>query len=577
MKIKQFFKKAAAMVMAAVTVLSLLPATAFAATGDVGTISFTHTYDSAGNVMHYNSSAVINGYTAGGTGKNKYRMYVDGSTAFCIQPGVPLKTGNKLTENSSETWNALSASQKKAVGLALLYGYQGNRDSLTGSDDEKWLATQTLVWEFVTGCRNATGSFAQTDTTVYTLHFGSNYPNSGAAAAYDQIVSALTKHNKVPSFMNGSSRELEYKDGQYVLTLADTNGVLSEYSFSSSDRSVNISKSGNTLTISSTNAFSGTVQVTATRNNIPVVSESAKLIAYGDPDLQDLVTGVENADDVTVYNATEEGSVTVVEVTKPNMAQKGIIKVSKSGEMFVTVSESDGIYQPVYAVQGLPGAVYEITAAEDVVTPDGTLRCSAGDVVDTITTGDDGLAESKPLYLGKYEICEITAPYGMVLNTEVHTAELVYAGQEIEITETSASFYNERQKAAISLDKVMEQNEKFSIGMNGEITAVTFGLYANEELTAADGSAIPADGMLEILSVNENGHAICKTDLPFGNYYLKEIATDNHYILSDTEYPVVFEYKTCNDSGVEDVPGLLQHREYADEVYFLLSREKQPS
>lgn len=134
MKIKQFFKKAAATVMAAVTVLSLLPTTAFAATGDVGTISFTRTYDSAGNAMYYNSSAVINGYTAGGTGKNKYRMYVDGSTAFCIQPGVPLKTGNQLTENSSETWNALSASQKKAVGLALLYGYQGNRDGLTGSE-----------------------------------------------------------------------------------------------------------------------------------------------------------------------------------------------------------------------------------------------------------------------------------------------------------------------------------------------------------------------------------------------------------------------------------------------------------
>ena len=75
MKIKQLFKKAAAMVMATVTVLSLLPTTAFAATGDVGTISFTRTYDSAGNVMYYNSSAVINGYTAGGTGKNKYRGF----------------------------------------------------------------------------------------------------------------------------------------------------------------------------------------------------------------------------------------------------------------------------------------------------------------------------------------------------------------------------------------------------------------------------------------------------------------------------------------------------------------------
>lgn len=124
MKLKQIFKKAAAMVMAAVTVLSLLPMNAFAATGDVGTITFTRTYDAGGNIMYYNSGADINGYHAGGTGTIKYRMYVDGNTAFCIQPGVPLKTGDTLRESSSETWNALSASQKKAVGLALLYGYQ---------------------------------------------------------------------------------------------------------------------------------------------------------------------------------------------------------------------------------------------------------------------------------------------------------------------------------------------------------------------------------------------------------------------------------------------------------------------
>ena len=255
--------------------------------------------------------------------------------------------------------------------------------------------------------------------------------------------------------------------------------------------------------------------------------------------------------DVTADNATEESSVTVVEVTKSNMAQKGIIKISKSGEVFAAVTESDGLYQPVYEVQGLPGAVYEITAAEDVVTLDGTLRYSAGEVVDTITTDENGLAESKPLYLGKYEIRETAAPFGMVLNTEVRTVELVYAGQEIEVTETSASFYNDRQKVLVSLDKVMEQNEKFGIGMNGEITAVTFGLYAKEDLTAADGSIIPAGGLLEILSVDENGHPACKTGLPFGSYCLKEISTDSHYILSDTEYPVVFEYAGQDTALVE--------------------------
>ena len=255
--------------------------------------------------------------------------------------------------------------------------------------------------------------------------------------------------------------------------------------------------------------------------------------------------------DVTADNATEENTVTVVEVTKPNTAQKGVIRISKSGEAFSSVTEADGIYQPVFAVKGLEGAVYEITAAEDIITPDGTLRYAAGAVIDTVTTDETGLAESKPLYLGKYEVKEITAPTGYVLNTEIHTAELVYAGQEVEITETAADFCNERQKAAVSLDKVLEQDERFGIGKNGELSAVTFGLFAAEELTAADGSIIPADGLLEIVSMDENGHAVCKTDLPFGSYYLKELSTDGHYILSDEKYPIVFEYAGQDTALVE--------------------------
>lgn len=251
--------------------------------------------------------------------------------------------------------------------------------------------------------------------------------------------------------------------------------------------------------------------------------------------------------DVTQDTSTDEDGVTVIEVVKP----KGIIKISKSGEVFSSVTEADGLYQPVFSVQGLPGAVYEITAAEDIITPDGTTRYSKGEIVDTVTTDETGLAESKPLYLGRYEIREIKVPYGMVLNAEIRTAELVYAGQEIEITETSASFYNERQKAAVSLDKVLEQNTQFGISMNGEITAVTFGLFAAEDLTAADGYIIPADGLLEILSVDENGHAVCKTDLPFGSFYLKELSTDEHYILSDEKHPIVFDYAGQDTALVE--------------------------
>ena len=251
--------------------------------------------------------------------------------------------------------------------------------------------------------------------------------------------------------------------------------------------------------------------------------------------------------DVTQDDSTEDSGITVVEVTKANTAQKGTITVYKTGEVFSSAVVAEGVYQPVYAEKGLPGAVYEITAAEDIFTMDGTLRYTAGEVVDTITTDSTGYATSKALYLGKFHVTEITAPEGMIINSEPHTIELVYAGQEIEITETSASFTNLRQKVSVALSKIMEQNDAFQIGMNGEISAVTFGLYAAEELVAADGTIIPADGLLEIVSMGNDGTATCQTDLPFGSYYLKELTTNEHYIVSDEKYPFTFTYEgpTC--------------------------------
>lgn len=238
-----------------------------------------------------------------------------------------------------------------------------------------------------------------------------------------------------------------------------------------------------------------------------------------------------------------DGSKTVVTVEKRNMPQKGIIRLQKNGEVFESVNKSDGVYQPVFANKGLAGAVYEITAAEDIITPDGTLRYAKGTAVDTVTTDKKGNAESRPLYLGKYTAREIKAPYGMVLNDEVKSVELTYAGETVEVTETAIELYNERQKAMLSLEKLLEKDSAFGIGENGEILSVQFGLYAAEDLTAADGSVIPKDGLLEVANCNENGNIAFKTDIPVGaRLYVKEIATDERYILSDEKYPVSFEY-----------------------------------
>ena len=260
--------------------------------------------------------------------------------------------------------------------------------------------------------------------------------------------------------------------------------------------------------------------------------------------------------DVAEEHSSDEGGITVIKVDKPNMAQKGTVSIEKTGEVFSGVNISgvenaDVIYQPVYEVKGLAGAVYEISAAEDIITPDGTLRYAKGEVVDTVTTDENGLAKSKELYLGKYTVVEITAPEGMVINKEAHDVELTYAGQEVSVTETATSFVNDRQKVAVSLEKTIEKNDIFNIGNGDEMKNISFGLFAAEELVSASGTSIPADGLIEIISLSENGKAVIKTDLPFGSYYVKELATDEHYILTDAKYPFTFSYAGQDTANVE--------------------------
>ena len=950
---KEFTRITALLLVVAVIFGTMFSLPVSAASGDKVTITFDYCYDSTGNTIKFQQTTVSDGYTVGTVGEELCKIFADGKEAYCIEPGHTLYSGNTLTEDGSTVWKNLGSAKQKAINLALLYGKPGSGKSLSGTEDQKWVATQLIVWEFVSGCRS-TGEGYKCTNTKFIDGICAGGANPGVKSVYNAISKSLANYSIVPSFASAiaskaETYEMKYSDGKYTLTLTDSNSILSYFSFKTTG-GVSATVSGNKLTLTSTSTVNDAVTFNSAKS-MPDVGKTV-LVPYGDASLQDVITGVENdadpirayfkvktssgnlklvktsedgnvanieftvngdgysktaktnskgefeltdlvpgkytvtehtpteyaeqksktvnvesgktvtvsfsnvlkkwnltvtktdaetksaqgdatlagavygiydngevvdkyttdkngsfttsyyvcgdkwtlkeiepsegylldeteyhigaeakkytiennsismgvtedilkgkisiikhtddgstkietpekgaefqvylkssgsyakateserdtlvcdeygfaetkdlpygtytvhqtkgwngtefiADfdvfisennktykylinnaslesyvkmvkvdsetgkqipysgagfqiyspkgelvtmkytypivteidtfytnsegylitpeslpygkgysvvevqapygyildstpvhfDITAENTSEENGVTIVKTEKKNTPQKGTITVEKTGEIFSNVTAVGGgytdengndvtlptIYQPEYSISGLSGAVFEIYADEDITTPDGTVRAKKDELVATLKTNTKGTATSKQLYLGKYRVVETVAPYGTVINPEPHTVELTYSGQNEKVTNTSTSFTNDRQKAEINLTKILEQDEKFNIGNNGEIRNVSFGLYADEDLKAANGTVIPKDGLLEIITCNEKGKATFTTDLPIGSYYVKEISTDNHYILSDRKYPVVFEYAGQDTASV---------------------------
>jgi len=931
---KKFTRITALLLVVAVIFGTMFSLPVSAASGDKVTITFDYCYDSTGNTIKFQQTTVSDGYTVGTVGEELCKIFADGKEAYCIEPGHTLYSGNTLTENGSTVWKNLGSAKQKAINLALLYGKPGSGKSLSGTEDQKWVATQLIVWEFVSGCRSTADGYKCTNTK-FIDGICAGGANPGVKSVYNAISKSLANYSIVPSFASAiaskaETYEMKYSDGKYTLTLTDSNNILSSFSFKTTG-GVSASVSGNKLTLTSTSPVNDAVTFNSAKS-MPSVGNTT-LVPYGDASLQDVITGVENdADpiracfkvktssgnlklvktaedgnvanieftvkgdgysktaktnskgefeltdlvpgkytvtehtpteyaeqksktvnvesgktatvsfsnvlkkwnltvtktdaetktsqgdatlagavygiydngevvdkyttdkngsfttsyyvcgdkwtlkeiepsegylldeteyhigaeakkytiennsismgvtedilkgkisiikhtddgstkietpekgaefqvylkssgsyakateserdtlvcdeygfaetkdlpygtytvhqtkgwngtefisdfdvfisennktykylinnaslesyvkivkvdsetgkhipyagagfqiynsdgklvtmtytypvvttidtfytnsdgylitpetlpygkgysvievqapygyildstpvyfDITAENTSEENGVTIVKAEKKNTPQKGTITVEKTGEIFSNVTssgEKEIVYQPEYSLNGLSGAVFEIYADEDIKTPDGTVRAKKGELVATLKTNSKGTATSKQLYLGKYRVVEKTAPYGFVLNRTVNYIELTYSGQNEKVTNTSTSFTNDRQKVEVDLTKILEQDEKFGIGNNDEIRNVSFGLYADEDLKASNGTVIPKDGLLEIITCDEKGKAQFTTDLPIGSYYVKEISTDNHYILSEKKYPVVFEY-----------------------------------
>lgn len=225
-----------------------------------------------------------------------------------------------------------------------------------------------------------------------------------------------------------------------------------------------------------------------------------------------------------------DGNTPEVIIRLSDKPEKGKISVLKKGEMFSSVEVSEDRYVPVYSEKGLKDAEFEVIAAEDIYTADGTLRISKGALADTLVTDESGEAESKELYPGKYLLREISAPEGYILNAEPREITVVSGV-------TSAEIFNERKKQEYKIQKNLETDQKFGIGFNGEIFNIRFGLFSKTELTALDGSIIPAGGLIDTAEPDEDGFICFAADMPYNaECYIKELETDGHYILSGEQY-----------------------------------------
>ena len=245
-------------------------------------------------------------------------------------------------------------------------------------------------------------------------------------------------------------------------------------------------------------------------------------------------------DSDTAYQMDGVSGDVIIEAVYENHPVKGSLKIVKKGEVL------DGFSKDfVYKTENLSGAVFEVSAAEDIYTADfqkdaegnRILEYAAGELVGTVTTDENGEATLFNLPLGTYKIVEKTAPEGFVRNQEAQTVTFAYEGQENPVIEQEAVFENDRQKVEVSV-------VKRDAGTKAEVEGAVFGLYAKEDIANKAGEVIvKADTLIGKALSDENGKAVFLNDLPFGSYYIKEEAAPDGYVSSDRTVEVTASYQ----------------------------------
>ena len=221
--------------------------------------------------------------------------------------------------------------------------------------------------------------------------------------------------------------------------------------------------------------------------------------------------------------------------------QKGALTIYKEGEVLTGAAVTEDGVTFTYEKRKLKGAVYSVYAGADIKAADGTLIYKKGALVkDNLVTGDDGSVTLKDLYLGTYTVTETKAPDNYVCKGESKTVELVYAGQTVEVQTGSATFLNERQKAAVRVEK---QDEETKNPLSGGI----YGLYAAEDIKVDGKTVVPKGTLIEKATTGADGKASYKAELPINySYSIREIQAPELY-LRNSEDTYTFTFKFTND------------------------------
>lgn len=373
--------RAGAIILAVITLLStifIIPASA--KTGDSATITFDYAYDTGGNIITYYGTVTHDGITVGTPGEELCRIYADGKDAYCIQPGYSLYSGNTLIEGQSSVWDGVSKDKQKAVNIALLYGKPGNAKNLGGTDGQKWIATQVIVWEILCGCRNTGAGFKCTNTKfIDALTAGDHNP--GVKSVYNTIANAMANHHTVPSFASNlassaPTHTMQYSNGTYSVTLTDSNNVLSKFAYKTSGN-IAVSISGNKMTLS-TNSPITEEKTLAINKTVPTVNDSV-LVAFGDSYKQDVIVGVAAPDPVPsvfklktsgghlkIVKTAEDGNIANIEFTVTGDNYKQTAKTNDKGELVLT-----GFTPGTYTVTEAPSDKYVEQPPQKVTVENG--------------------------------------------------------------------------------------------------------------------------------------------------------------------------------------------------------------